>query len=470
MKRLNALMVMFLFMGMFFTNFVVAVEPYDTIKSITTFEFMTKIGYSSSGDPLEGFIRMLLVVLLFTVFFWAASLALPKGVSVVIALVISLISAIFIPGTVLVAIASSYGAVVSIAMLAIPVGGLILGFFLLKNHHWIRVVLAAITLWVALQINGHLFDISSGIVSGTYFGGVAASIGNLWYYVIIFCWVILAISLIAALFKVGGSTDHHPNFLKRMFDRYVVQNIPGTERSNDKKHEAIEETRILNDIAIEKQEYNLILAGLDKSKIYQQIAGDEMCDGAEVKSKNHFETLKTSYDNLKKAMSDLKNVDHQWQKAQRKEVGEARDLIKKLAKRGVDTTKLQAIEKKILNDYIAASNQGVKVALSKFETIEKLQNNVVDLLDNVYKGKYKPKGKDIPTPGYKVGTALEDNIPIDLNNLPVAKQSLEKIKNAMISVTYDLTIARDKEKNAIQDTAILADELKKAWTLEPQKT
>src|SRR3989344_1192651 len=205
MKKFNVLVVMFLFVGMFFANFVTAVEPYDTIKSITTFEFMTKIGYSSSGDPLEGFIRMLLVVLLFTIFFWAASLALPKGVSVVIALVISLISAIFIPGTVLVAIASSYGAVVSIAMLAIPVGGLILAFFLLKNHHWIRVVVATVTLWVAFQINGHLFDISSGIVSGTYFGGVATSIGNLWYYIIIFCWVILGISLLAALFKTGSS-------------------------------------------------------------------------------------------------------------------------------------------------------------------------------------------------------------------------------------------------------------------------
>ena len=46
---LTILVVMFLFVGMFFANFVTAVEPYDTIKSITTFEFMTNKDFFESN-------------------------------------------------------------------------------------------------------------------------------------------------------------------------------------------------------------------------------------------------------------------------------------------------------------------------------------------------------------------------------------------------------------------------------------
>ncbi len=92
MKKLNLFIILCLVFGAFSAQLVAADEPWDTIKSVVTLEFMSNLGFQSSLDPFEGFIRFMLLILLFTIFFKLAEmLKLGRGAAFVIAMFISLI-------------------------------------------------------------------------------------------------------------------------------------------------------------------------------------------------------------------------------------------------------------------------------------------------------------------------------------------------------------------------------------------
>jgi len=124
----------------------------DIFTNIITLQFLTNWGITAGPiNPVEGFTRMLIIILLFSLFFWG-SMQLPFGkpIAVTVSLVLAIMTGIFIPGTLLLTIASTYGAVFSALLLAIPIVLLLLAFWFLKDWPWIRVMILGLT-WYVLK-------------------------------------------------------------------------------------------------------------------------------------------------------------------------------------------------------------------------------------------------------------------------------------------------------------------------------
>lgn len=106
---------------------------------------------------LVSFLRILIGVLVFILMF-EASKALPfnPNARIAIAIIISIISIIFIPGEILAGISAAYATLVSIVLIGLPVGGGLYAFFMMphttRGEIVIRFAILAITLWVLFAI------------------------------------------------------------------------------------------------------------------------------------------------------------------------------------------------------------------------------------------------------------------------------------------------------------------------------
>src|SRR3989338_9298557 len=145
-----------LLMSSLLSSFVMAAETAGgkVFTKIITLEYLQEWGITKASiDPIEGFTRFLLLILLFALLFKGAELLkLGTNISIVIALAISLITVIFIPGTVLLAVGTSYGTLFSLIILAVPIGLILLGYFLLKEHPWLRVIMMGLVWYLLSQM------------------------------------------------------------------------------------------------------------------------------------------------------------------------------------------------------------------------------------------------------------------------------------------------------------------------------
>ncbi len=205
-NKLGLFLMLSLMLSALSAHFVAADEPWDTVTNIITLQFMTNLGFSSIVDPFEGLIRFLLLIMLFTLVFKGAELLkLGRNVSIVIAAVFSIISVIFIPGTILIAAAASYAALVSVVILGIPL--FLMGFlyFFMKDHPWIRVAIMAILIFVLKGMESQLGLLSSGAgLTSAHFAGIITTVGTYIKYVIYLAWGLGGISLIQAISSVAS--------------------------------------------------------------------------------------------------------------------------------------------------------------------------------------------------------------------------------------------------------------------------
>ena len=446
-------MVLFLLISALAAQSVLAAQPADLIKDIVTLQFMTKLGFKSSLNPFEGIVRFLLLILLFTIFFIGAELLkLGRNASIVIALVFSLISVIFIPGPVLIAAATSYATIVALVLLAIPVLVLLSLYFLLKEHPWIRVAVVGVLLYILYWMKDHITKLSTGAgYTSSPFAAVINTVQGPLNWIIALGWIALAISLIAGIARAGGASEYHPNAVGGLFNRLTQKTKLGayTGKGKELRHARIEETRLMNDLVVERRELQLLQGAEEKVKKYQQVAITEILSDKEVKSKNHLETFKLTFENVTEAMKAVKDVEHQWKRAERREVAEMRRLIKEMVRNKVsdkDRNEVEAEEKLILNSYIEV-NQAVNRVLREIGDVEKFHNNVYQLCEK----------------GYSGGTNL--TLPVDLNTLPVALKTLGKIGASLSDILSSLDEAVKAENAAITKTTVLAKMIKDNWVV-----
>lgn len=446
------LVVLFLLIGALIAQSVLAAQPADIIKDIVTLQFMTKLGFKSSLDPFEGIVRFLLLILLFTIFFVGAELLkLGRNASIVIALVFSLISVIFIPGPVLIAAAASYATIVSLVLLAIPVLVLASLYFLLKEHPWVRVAVIGVLIYTLYWMKDQITKLSTGAgYSSPHFAGVINTVQGPLDWVIFLAWLGLVVSLIAGIARAGGASEYHPNAVGGLFNRFTQKTGLGayTDKGKELRHARIEETRLLSDLVVERRELQLLQAAEEKTKKYQQVAISEIYTDKQVKSKNHLETFKLTFGSVKEAMQAVKDVEHQWKRAERREVAEMRRLIKEMVRNKVsdtDRNKVGAGEKLILDSYIQV-NQAVNRALREMEDVEKFHGNVYQLCEKGYSG-----GKNLVT--------------LNLNKMPVAIKTLEKIGASLNDILSQLSDAIKAEKDAIERTTGLAELVKEKYVV-----
>ncbi|MBI2665217.1 hypothetical protein HYX12_01180, partial [Candidatus Woesearchaeota archaeon] len=93
---------------------------------------------------------LLLILLLTLVYKGAEMLSLGNNVSIVIGLVVSLITVIFIPSTIILATATTYGTLFSVIIAGLPIALCFFGYFMLKEHIFLRTLLMGIT-WFVLS-------------------------------------------------------------------------------------------------------------------------------------------------------------------------------------------------------------------------------------------------------------------------------------------------------------------------------
>lgn len=449
MKRLNLFGILCLLFGAFSAQFALAAEPWDTIKDIVTLKFMTNLGFQSTLDPFEGFIRFMLLILLFTIFFKLAEMIkLGRGAAFVIALFISLISAIFIPGSVLVAAAASYSTLVALVILGAPILLLVMTYIFLKEHHWIRVFVMVVLIYILYQMQSHIKDISTGVgISSTHFAAVMDTVGSFISWVYIVAWALGIWALLAALGSMGGSTENHPNWL-RHFGRKVASKFTDTEAGKELRHSRREETRLLNDLAVEKEEDELLKKAAGETARYSQIAVTEMRNTGQINSKSHLQSLGDAHGAVAEAMKAINNVAHKWNRTQRREMSEFRRLMKELIDRSVDVEKLEATEKILLNHYIEVS-KNVALGNKAFSNIEKLQKEIL---------------KDANA-GY-TAAKLGDTDPLDTKTIPALQKAFDKLAGEIAALTTALKDAELAEAKAVTVTASLADIIKKGWVVE----
>lgn len=205
-NKLGLFLMLSLMLSALSAHFVAAAQPWDTVTNIITLQFMTNLGFSSIVDPFEGLIRFLLLIMLFSVLFKGAELLkLGKNVSIVLASVISIISVIFIPGTILIAAAASYATLVSVVILGIPI--LLMGFlyFFMKDHPWIRVAIMAILFFVLKGMESQLGLLGAGAgLTSRHFAGIITTVSDYIIYVLFLVGALGVISLIQAISSVAS--------------------------------------------------------------------------------------------------------------------------------------------------------------------------------------------------------------------------------------------------------------------------
>ncbi len=454
MKKFNLLFVLLLLFGVLSAQAVQAAssgEPWDTIKDVVTLQFMTKLGFQSSLDPFEGFIRFAILLVLFAVLFKGAELLkLGRNTAIVIALVFSFVSAIFIPGSVLVAAGASYGTVVGMVLLGLPAALFIWGYLVIENK-WVRVGLMALMLFMLYQMSAHIGDLASGAgVTSSHFKGVLETVRDYVKYVTWLSWGFLVVAFFSALSSTGGASEHHPNWLGRL-GKKVKSIAPGTEEGKQLRHERIEETRLMNDLAVEKEELGLLQEGTARYKDYTQIAVNEIGNTSTVNSKAHAEEFEVVFQRLKTAMDDIDKVQHKWKRTERREVAEFRRLYKELINRGVTGAKnLAAEEKNLLNKYVDVS-KNVKDAQNAFAKIEKNHKDASAALLTKYRA--GPSGSGSPTTPYNFST-----VAVVVRYFAEIKAQLNILKIALIQ-------AESAEKDAVEQTAALAEQVKGKWAV-----
>lgn len=491
-QRLAFLFLLFLILGAMSVQFVSAEQPWDTINDIITLKFLTKLGFQSTADPIEGIVRFLLFITLFVILFKVAEKLLPlgRGAAFIIAFVISLISCIFIPGSLLVAAFSSYSLIISLLLLAIPLGLLIFAYFSLKEHHWLRFVVMGLVVVLLVSIYLYTTDTSTGLAAGATkdFGRVLSSMSPWFIVLIIIASIACFFSLVQALGSIGGATEHQPNWFGK-FKNKALARFPSTEKGKELRHARREETRLLSTLAAEKEELIKLENAEAKGEAYSRVS-EEIFVGKEVQSSAHAETWNDSFKRLDSSFEEVVKSQKTWKRAERREVREMKRLIDELAKRGAsdkDREELEAKEKHLLDQYSIISGS-VESAKNSLAAIKDVHNSVHERINSIYLAYYEKFIKGSRSKSKKVDPKIiivPSNVPgketepkklieaynkegdtppyvlkldITARRLDLMKQELEKF------MTY-ISSARELEAKIVKATAAFADEVKKKWIL-----
>ncbi len=116
---------------------------------------------------LVGFMRILLVVLVFALLYEGSRVAgLSQNIGIVVSAILAIISVIFIPNAVLVGIGAAYATIVSIVFIGVPVVGGLLVFRTIpgntRGEVIIRIIILLILLMILISAKSHATDLLLG--------------------------------------------------------------------------------------------------------------------------------------------------------------------------------------------------------------------------------------------------------------------------------------------------------------------
>jgi len=229
-------------------------------------------------SPIEGFIRILLFITLFSIFFSVTKLInLQPGPGTAIAGVISLMSSIFIPSSVLIFASASYSLIVSLIILLVPIGAAAYLYFTVKEWPWLRFIfLGVITLLVWLFRNLLVGIVEEGVAESLFqsVGGANSQTGttegilkaisatNDWMLAVL---IILIIATIISFFSIFVSRVNVAGKLSGMKEGFL-------NRRTEKK--------AMNEVAKEQKEEGRVAREAERE---EKFAIEEFVDLEEMK-------------------------------------------------------------------------------------------------------------------------------------------------------------------------------------------
>ncbi|MAF99232.1 MAG: hypothetical protein CMH61_01335 [Nanoarchaeota archaeon] len=149
-----------------FTLFVTSCAPggafpniWQKILDIGSLKFLGIAG----GNGLVAFVRILIALLIFAILFEVGRRVLNRNTAGIISGILAIISAIFIPGSILAGIGGAYATFFSIALIGLPVVG---GLYLIwripgtsRGGIALRIVILTILLWILMGVRTHALAI-----------------------------------------------------------------------------------------------------------------------------------------------------------------------------------------------------------------------------------------------------------------------------------------------------------------------
>ena len=136
---------------------------FDSIVSLGRLDFIFGDASVMGGNSLVGFMRVMVVILVFAVLYAGLSLVPGIGqnrnITITISLILSIISVIFIPAEVMARIGTAYGTLASLLLIGVPVaaGGAAL-YFIPSTNRWLiagKMVIIILMIWLLRVIVHH---------------------------------------------------------------------------------------------------------------------------------------------------------------------------------------------------------------------------------------------------------------------------------------------------------------------------
>ncbi len=397
-----------------------AVTAQQVIQSIITLDFLNAVGILPAGvtvNPIEGFTRFLLLILLFALLYKGTELLkLGNSVSVVIALVVSLLTVIFIPGTILLAAAASYGTLFSLTILSLPVlAGLAL-YFVLKDHPWIRAVVMLLLLLTVNEVQKYVGSWSSS--SGAGYAPVITTVAE-WFGII--WWVVLVLAIWTVLVALFGSSRNVSASDGEAFKdtlKWIGNKLGSSERrlrtremneyvEEEKELEMLEKVKEARDRAL-----SLVQAAIAAKKIDTASEVTDIADAVYL--------VRDNLNNAKKEFRPLGRATGRTVSTSSRAFDAVKREKKKLAEGTMlrsekDIKEIDVLEKQILKLHEEARNL-VDAELRKYDaaikSVEKVKRDAKPLPFNLFGGRASPspsapRAGGVPI-GEQVNTALKN--------------------------------------------------------------
>ncbi len=438
-----------------------SVDAKTIFQNIVTLKYLADFGILKGPiDPMEGFTRFILLILLFALLFRVLDSLLGRGTAIAVALVVALMTVIFIPGTVLLAAASSYGTLFSLLLMLVPVGIAVGAYWFLKDHPWIRVVVLAVLLWLLYQMEAYITSWASGFTTpvNTLFGidisgaglqqvsgygivilGVASWIGAVIYVV----WALLIWDIISALFS--SATGHSGKFSSS------IKNVAGTMAKgayNNFKNKAPRAAKAaLREHIEEEKELELLRKAEESVKLFEKRYDD-------VKSFKGFEeavdktditaALDGLKDSLHKAETEINPLLRRTKKAETK----FGSLLKELREKKFDTKPLEVLEGQILLDHkMCVDNLNQAINAFRSPKFEQATKNYIVLAEKEYPYKFVVGSGG----GGAAGFRLVDGKGADVfeATLKVFNTTVSAIKNFLSAAIAAENAAKEKLERVI---------------------
>lgn len=387
MKK-NLILLMLFILGTLLLSQTVSAGPLDSAGD--AFEKVINLGtlnfLGSSDSQVIGFIRILLGILIFTLFYALSGTLgeyISRNIAITISIILAIITSIAMPAGVISAVLVSYGTIMSFLLLGIAI--VPLAWFIIFHPTQTR-AMAALKLallgfvsWLIGQVNIHLSNISTGVpsaVGGTWgnFGTWVDQLTNYAYLILFGFGIYLVYKLIAPSVKKAGSVSWglSKNGAGKAKD-FVNGHLEKSMRNMM--------TKSLREYVLEKDELKLLNSvedGFDELENY----ADDILAGAPLKDKPIEKTISIAdgvESRIRRALKKFKAIKKRTWRQQRGMEG----LLKELKKQNMKTDEIEALESNILKLHDDTKKILDKVATDFPNTItnyigEKLEELVIE--------------------------------------------------------------------------------------------